>query len=87
MLSCAPPVRMVFASFSDSMSSKLNEYFLPGFGISRRVIQTEIQSYCGPESFARPYTLHVSLERANMIPAQELLESKLTTNREEMGFW
>lgn len=41
------------------MSSERNNYFVPGFGISRRVIQTEIRYHCGPEAIARPYTHQV----------------------------
>lgn len=37
------------------------DYFVPGYGISRRVIQTEIQCHCGPEATARPYVYQVSL--------------------------
>ncbi|KAF2657970.1 kinase-like protein [Lophiostoma macrostomum CBS 122681] len=33
-----------------------NSYFVPGFGISRAVIQNEIRYYCGPDSIVRPYT-------------------------------
>ena len=38
----------------------MNEYFVPGFGISRRVIQMKIQYYCGPGSIARPYQYQVT---------------------------
>ncbi|KAF2201199.1 hypothetical protein GQ43DRAFT_455932 [Delitschia confertaspora ATCC 74209] len=33
-----------------------NSYFVPGFGISRAVIQSEIRYHCGPEAIVRPYT-------------------------------
>ncbi|KAF2475343.1 uncharacterized protein BDR25DRAFT_254272 [Lindgomyces ingoldianus] len=33
-----------------------NSYFLPGFGISRAVIQNEIRYHCGPDAIVRPYT-------------------------------
>ncbi|KAF2682927.1 hypothetical protein K458DRAFT_419161 [Lentithecium fluviatile CBS 122367] len=32
-----------------------NSYFVPGYGISRAVIQNEIHYYCGPDSIVRPY--------------------------------
>ncbi len=41
------------------MSLPLNKYFVPGFGISRAVIQSEIRYHCGPEAIVRPYTLQV----------------------------
>ncbi|KAF2654697.1 hypothetical protein K491DRAFT_631546 [Lophiostoma macrostomum CBS 122681] len=34
-----------------------NSYFVPGFGISRTVIQNEIRYHCGPDAIVRPYTL------------------------------
>ncbi|KAF2276587.1 uncharacterized protein EI97DRAFT_450369 [Westerdykella ornata] len=34
----------------------VNSYFVPGFGISRAVIQSEICYHCGPGSIVRPYT-------------------------------
>ncbi|KAF2011068.1 hypothetical protein BU24DRAFT_427280 [Aaosphaeria arxii CBS 175.79] len=37
--------------------SATNQYFLPGFGISRAVIQSEIRYHCGPDAIVRPYTL------------------------------
>ncbi|KAK3214867.1 hypothetical protein GRF29_19g1513809 [Pseudopithomyces chartarum] len=36
-----------------------NSYFIPGYGISRTVIQNEIHYYCGPKAIVRPYTLQV----------------------------
>jgi len=33
-----------------------NSYFVPGFGISRTVIQNEIRYHCGPDAIVRPYT-------------------------------
>ncbi|KAI9698884.1 MAG: hypothetical protein M1820_007305 [Bogoriella megaspora] len=42
------------------MNSERQSYFVPGYGISRYVIQSQIRYYCGPGAFARPYTLHVS---------------------------
>ncbi|KAH6870358.1 hypothetical protein J4E91_009895 [Alternaria rosae] len=33
-----------------------NSYFVPGFGISRAVIQNEIRYHCGPDAIVRPYT-------------------------------
>ncbi|KAF1982706.1 hypothetical protein K402DRAFT_339650 [Aulographum hederae CBS 113979] len=38
------------------MSAPLNNYFVPGFGISRWVIQSEIRYFCGPDAIVRPYT-------------------------------
>jgi hypothetical protein len=36
-----------------------NSYFVPGFGISRTVIQNEIRYHCGPDAIVRPYTFQV----------------------------
>ncbi|KAF2119443.1 hypothetical protein BDV96DRAFT_345492 [Lophiotrema nucula] len=33
-----------------------NSYFVPGYGISRAVIQNEIRYHCGPDAIVRPYT-------------------------------
>ncbi|KAF2458795.1 hypothetical protein BDY21DRAFT_341358 [Lineolata rhizophorae] len=34
----------------------MNSYFVPGYGISRTVIQNEIRYHCGPDAIVRPYT-------------------------------
>jgi hypothetical protein len=39
--------------------SAQNSYFVPGFGISRTVIQNEIRYHCGPDAIVRPYTFQV----------------------------
>ncbi|KAF2871612.1 hypothetical protein BDV95DRAFT_493551 [Massariosphaeria phaeospora] len=36
--------------------SSPNSYFVPGFGISRAVIQNEIRYHCGPDAIVRPFT-------------------------------
>lgn len=41
------------------MAGELNSYFLPGYGISRAVIQSEIRYHCGPDAIVRPYTHQV----------------------------
>lgn len=41
------------------MAGALNSYFLPGYGISRAVIQSEIRYHCGPDAIVRPYTHQV----------------------------
>lgn len=38
------------------MANQLQDYFVPGYEISRRIIQNEIRFHCGPEAIARPYT-------------------------------
>ncbi|KAF2805143.1 uncharacterized protein BDZ99DRAFT_424390 [Mytilinidion resinicola] len=38
------------------MAAAQNSYFVPGFGISRAVIQNEIRYHCGPDAIVRPYT-------------------------------
>lgn len=40
-----------------------NSYFVPGFGISRAVIQNEIRYHCGPDAIVRPYTFQVRFLR------------------------
>lgn len=42
-----------------------NSYFIPGYGISRAVIQNEIRYHCGPDAIVRPYTFQV---RINLTP-------------------
>ncbi|KAK8201628.1 hypothetical protein IWZ01DRAFT_443130 [Phyllosticta capitalensis] len=37
-------------------STALNNYFVPGYGISRAVIQSEIRYHCGPDAIVRPFT-------------------------------
>ncbi|KAL9094547.1 MAG: hypothetical protein Q9165_003106 [Trypethelium subeluteriae] len=44
------------------MAPEPQSYFVPGYGISRYVIQSQIRYYCGPGAFARPYTLQEQLE-------------------------
>ncbi len=41
---------------NSSKSSPKNEYFVPGYGISRQVIVEHIQLFLGPGSSARPYS-------------------------------
>ena len=36
--------------------AEANTYFLPGYGISRSVIQSEIRYFCGPDAIVRPFT-------------------------------
>ncbi|CAI6334223.1 unnamed protein product [Periconia digitata] len=38
--------------------SSPNSYFIPGYGISRAVMQNDIHYYCGPDAIVRPYTHH-----------------------------
>lgn len=40
-------------------STALNNYFVPGYGISRAVIQSEIRYHCGPDAIVRPFTHQV----------------------------
>ena len=65
------------------MSSEPQSFFVPGYGISRHVIQSQIRYYCGPGAFARPYTLHVSLARVrDMISLVEQLFSRIRQGRD-----
>ena len=41
------------------MAASLNNYFVPGYGISRAVIQGEIRYHCGPDAIVRPFTHQV----------------------------
>ncbi|KAJ4309271.1 hypothetical protein N0V94_009010 [Neodidymelliopsis sp. IMI 364377] len=43
-----------------------NSYFVPGYGISRAVIQNEIQYHCGPDAIVRPYTFQAQIEDLKM---------------------
>ncbi|KAL7770092.1 hypothetical protein CFE70_000025 [Pyrenophora teres f. teres 0-1] len=44
----------------------LNSYFVPGFGISRAVIQNEIRYHCGPDAIVRPYTFQAQIDDLKM---------------------
>lgn len=48
------------------MATTLNNYFVPGYGISRAVIQGEIRYHCGPDAIVRPFTHQVRLHRAQV---------------------
>jgi hypothetical protein len=52
--SCCTAFAMANYSTADPSS-----YFVPGYGISRAVIQSEIRYFCGPDAIVRPYTHHV----------------------------
>jgi hypothetical protein len=41
------------------MSLEPNQHFVPGYGISRKVIQQSIPRYLGPGAIARPYVHEV----------------------------
>ncbi|KAF1931257.1 uncharacterized protein M421DRAFT_2768 [Didymella exigua CBS 183.55] len=43
-----------------------NSYFIPGYGISRAVIQNEIRYHCGPDAIVRPYTFQAQIEDLKM---------------------
>ncbi|KAI4926747.1 hypothetical protein J4E85_007042 [Alternaria conjuncta] len=43
-----------------------NSYFVPGFGISRAVIQNEIRYHCGPDAIVRPYTFQAQIDDLKM---------------------
>lgn len=47
------------ASIMPGMAATLNNYFVPGYGISRAVIQGEIRYHCGPDAIVRPFTHQV----------------------------
>jgi len=58
------PIRVrvfCFLKFHRSImaNAQPNSYFVPGFGISRPVIQNEIRYHCGPDAIVRPYTHQV----------------------------
>lgn len=58
------------------MAASLNNYFVPGYGISRAVIQGEIRYHCGPDAIVRPFTHQVRAGGAQMLKlpsANELL--------------
>jgi hypothetical protein len=52
------PVCFLLLSILSAMAGT-NSYFVPGFGISRAVIQSEIRYHCGPDAIVRPYTHQV----------------------------
>ena len=44
---------------SSSSGHQYNQYFVPGFGISRHIIFGHIQYYLGPSASVRPYSYQV----------------------------
>jgi len=53
------------------MSSQ-QEYFVPGFGISRQVMFSHIQFYLGPYASVRPYSYQVRTTDLLCLPLQTL---------------
>lgn len=53
------PVSSTLLSVKLSIMATPNSYFVPGYGISRAVIQNEIRYHCGPDAIVRPYTFQV----------------------------
>lgn len=56
-----------------------NSYFVPGYGISRAVIQNEIRYHCGPDAIVRPYTFQVRNLRDGVSTATMKTNSLLGT--------
>ena len=55
LVDLAPPARGYDVD-DDYRGSKYNDYFVPGIGIDREVIQHEICRYLGNDATVRPYT-------------------------------
>lgn len=53
----------------------LNNFFLPGFGISRVVLQRDIKYHLGPDTIVRPYIHQVSQSLLVLGPLQDRLRS------------
>ena len=59
-----------------------NSYFVPGFGISRAVIQNEIRYHCGPDAIVRPYTFQVKIATAaHTSPPKEMRLTQVAGTR------
>jgi len=53
-----------FPSHSPIMTNQaapVQEYWLPGYGLSRQVVVRQIQYFLGPSATIRPYCLQVDL--------------------------
>ncbi|KAK4989293.1 hypothetical protein LTR66_007090 [Elasticomyces elasticus] len=64
------------------MSDPLNTYFLPGYRLSRYVLQEQICYYCGPRAFARPYTHQGRDGFLISTPGPQLTEAQIVDLRE-----
>lgn len=64
------------------MSSRSNQWFVPGEGIAREVITADIQRYLGPDALVRPGTgtgeYEVRLSRGIPTPSQRTLLTSRT---------
>lgn len=60
------------------MSSLTQEYWLPGYGLSRHIVLRQLQYFLGPSATVRPYSYHV---RGHVLSHG----SKLILNRAEKG--
>lgn len=62
------------------MSSRMNQWFVPGEGIIREVITADIQRYLGPDALVRPGTgtgeFEVRLPIRPQLPSSRLLTSQ-----------
>jgi hypothetical protein len=54
----------------------VNSYFVPGFGISRAIIQSEIRYFCGPDAIVRPYTHQVCAQSSTHMPHTNFLKGR-----------
>ncbi|KAL4795520.1 hypothetical protein BDV19DRAFT_166321 [Aspergillus venezuelensis] len=41
--------------------SQVQQYWLPGYGLSRQIVLGQIQYFLGPSATVRPYTYQVKL--------------------------
>ena len=46
-----------------SATPQVQEYWLPGFGLSRNIVLSNIQYFLGPSATVRPYTYQVITSR------------------------
>ncbi|MCJ1305442.1 hypothetical protein MMC08_008256 [Hypocenomyce scalaris] len=62
---------------SSSSGHQYNQYFVPGFGISRHVIFGHIQYYLGPSASVRPYSYQGREGYLVTAPGQPLTKSQI----------
>jgi hypothetical protein len=44
--------------------SQIQQYWLPGYGLSRQIVLGQIQYFLGPSATVRPYTYQVNLRHS-----------------------
>jgi hypothetical protein len=56
-----PSIRL--SQIMATSTSQVQEYWLPGYGLSRNIVLSNIQYFLGPSATVRPYTYQVKIPR------------------------